>query len=267
MHSAGDLDVLCSDKYLSLAGGGKITYVKTDYLHVGPVMWRGALHNPGELSGIVLCGHSDHPLTDDIVDRHPRVSAWFAINNLTTRGNVCTLPLGITNDTDESPMHRIYGNTDSMQETLAQRQVFTEGKLAYLNISVSTYPAERAEVVQRYAECAWVTHEAHAPTETGRKHFLQQLRAHKFCFAPRGNGLDTHRLWESLYMGCIPIVKYHTAYADFHDLPILFVSNWEDVTETLLNRTFDEFATRKWNTDKLYFPYWKKRIGATGLKW
>ena len=25
--------------------------------------------------------------------------------------------------------------------------------------------------------------------------------------APRGNGLDTHRLWEALYLGCVPIVQ------------------------------------------------------------
>eukprot|EP00965_Chrysotila_dentata_P239975 6203413-Pleurochrysis_carterae.AAC.2 len=37
--------------------------------------------------------------------------------------------------------------------------------------------------------------------------YLEELGRYHFVLAPRGNGIDTHRLWEALLVGTIPIVK------------------------------------------------------------
>ena len=44
--------------------------------------------------------------------------------------------------------------------------------------------------------------------------FLRAMAGHAFVLAPHGHGLDTHRLWEALYMGCVPI----THAAPFRDV-------------------------------------------------
>jgi hypothetical protein len=36
--------------------------------------------------------------------------------------------------------------------------------------------------------------------------YLEELSQHMFCLCPRGNGIDTHRFWESLYLGTIPVL-------------------------------------------------------------
>lgn len=36
--------------------------------------------------------------------------------------------------------------------------------------------------------------------------YLYELSRHYFCLCPRGNGMDTHRFWEALYLGVIPVV-------------------------------------------------------------
>ncbi len=38
------------------------------------------------------------------------------------------------------------------------------------------------------------------------KEYLEELAKHYFSLCPRGNGIDTHRFWESLYLGVIPVV-------------------------------------------------------------
>ncbi|ARR74929.1 hypothetical protein SAGO17_0009 [Mimivirus AB-566-O17] len=38
------------------------------------------------------------------------------------------------------------------------------------------------------------------------KDYLVELSRHYFCFCPRGNGIDTHRFWEALYLGVIPVI-------------------------------------------------------------
>ena len=37
--------------------------------------------------------------------------------------------------------------------------------------------------------------------------------------APWGNGIDTHRFWEALYLGSCPITVKHKNYSDFKNLP------------------------------------------------
>ena len=35
---------------------------------------------------------------------------------------------------------------------------------------------------------------------------LLRLHDYEFCICPEGNGVDTHRLWECLYLKVVPIV-------------------------------------------------------------
>lgn len=36
--------------------------------------------------------------------------------------------------------------------------------------------------------------------------YFQRLASSKFCICPEGNGLDSYRVLEALYMGCVPII-------------------------------------------------------------
>ena len=36
--------------------------------------------------------------------------------------------------------------------------------------------------------------------------YLKDLRASYLCLSPAGDGIDTHRTWESLYLGTVPVV-------------------------------------------------------------
>jgi len=81
-----------------------------------------------------------------------------------------------------------------------------------------------------------------------------------FVLSPKGNGIDCHRTWEILCLGCIPIVKRHEFNELFNDLPILIVDEWSDINEQLLKDTIIEFKTRTFNYDKLTLKYWVDKI-------
>jgi hypothetical protein len=258
-------DYLCSDLYLALANDKDRIFVKTDFFHVGPVMWRGKLHSPKITDQLVISGQSDHHVTPEIAKQYPDVKHWFAINNTSLDPRIVTLPLGLTNDTDESNLHRIYGNQAVMKEIQKVPKSFVNHvydnvhtKCVYMNFT-PTHPS-RTPVFNLFKDKPWVTIGKAEPTMEGRRKYLLDLKQHDFCLCPRGNGLDTHRLWESLYMDCIPIVEYDPAYSDFTDLPIYFIDKWEDVTPESLQQVKENYSKRVWNVDKLYFPYWKNRI-------
>lgn len=254
-------DVVTSDRIKDFVAGlgDPAVYIKTDVVYSGrPIQWRGA-HHTYRPAAVWVTGHSDYGITPTIHARLASLSRhWFAVNKEVDSPAVTSLPLGITNDCADSPMHRILGNTAVMYEVSREPQVFTN--LVYLNINVATYPAERSRVFAMFHGKPWVTTDAPVMTLDGRRQFMRRLRAHKFALCPRGNGVDTHRFWEALYMGCIPIVRRELAMREFEDLPVCWVNDWAEVTEAFLVAEFERIKAATWNMEKLTMRYWKKRI-------
>ena len=87
-----------------------------------------------------------------------------------------------------------------------------------------------------------------------------------FIASPFGNGLDTHRLWEALILGCIPIIITSGLDSLLEDLPILIIKDWSDITETLLINVITDFKNKhekgKFNYDKLTLKYWMDKINS-----
>jgi hypothetical protein len=57
--------------------------------------------------------------------------------------------------------------------------------------------------------------------------FTNQIK-YAFVISPHGNGLDCHRTWEALCLGCIVIVKKSPIDTLYTDLPVLIIDNWSD---------------------------------------
>jgi len=252
-------DIITTDKYLSLSNNN-IIYLKTDLIYHGlnTIMWRGNRHVL--CSGLIwITGHSDYPITEDIFKKYQKnCIVWYTINKHYKDDKLFALPLGITNDTTESNLHPIYSNTDIMMEVMNQPRVIQN--LVYMNFSTWTYPMERQYCYNLFSTKEWVSKGENKNTLEGRHVFLKDLRNHKFVLCPRGNGTDTHRLWETLYMGSIPIVIKTVALDEFTDLPILFIENWEILNEEFLHKKYEEISSKTWNMEKLKFGYWKNKI-------
>jgi hypothetical protein len=135
--------------------------------------------------------------------------------------------------------------------------------LAYLNFNINTYYKERQYVFDKFKNQPWTKIGNIVNTIEGRKQFLRDIKASKFVICPRGNGIDTHRLWETLYMGSIPVVKYEPTHHLFKDLPILFINDWDEVTEEFLNEKYIEITNKEWNMEKLKLSYWENFIRTT----
>jgi len=87
-----------------------------------------------------------------------------------------------------------------------------------------------------------------------------------FVASPFGNGLDTHRLWEALILGCIPIIITSGLDSLLEDLPVLIIKDWTDITDKLLTKTLEDFKIKhekgKFNYDKLTLKYWIDKINS-----
>ena len=264
-------DIICTDKYLALDTGleGGIAYIKTDVLHENrSIVWRGKQHS-GRAAKVWITGHATYPITDKLFAQfQENNSYWFCLNKECKDEKLVGIPLGITNDCDDSPIHKIFGNVNIMLEVCNSKKV--DVNLAYINFTIDNCASERLECYNMFKGKNWVSMGIEDRTTAGRKMYLEEVRNHTFVFCPRGVGYDTHRLWETLYMGSIPIVKRCLALEGFADLPILFIDDWAEVNERFLIRKYEEFSMRKdWNLTKLKVGYWLDLIkraaaGAAG---
>ena len=89
---------------------------------------------------------------------------------------------------------------------------------------------------------------------------------HVFVASPRGNGLDTIRTWEALMLGCIVIVRRIQGEGGcvleelYHDLPVVIIDRWSDLTRDFLSLILSEYAQRTFRYEKLGTSYWIERI-------
>lgn len=91
--------------------------------------------------------------------------------------------------------------------------------------------------------------------------WIKQIK-YAFVVSPPGEGLDCHRTWEALCLGCIPIMISTPLDDMFEGLPVLIVKSWKDVTAELLCKTVEEFKTREFKMERLTLDYWMLQINA-----
>ena len=229
---------------------------------------------------ILLTGDSDTTVPGDILSRKqylefvadPRLVKWYCQNWVGIHPKVFGLPIGLDYHTLATPTRQgqrhWWGASASpaIQERLLLRVAGNAPSLlARRPICYSTShhsPTERCRyrsdrvAAERSIPSELVFYE---PKRIKRLRTWVNQSKYAFVTSPHGNGLDCHRTWEALCLGCIPVVKRSPICRLFEDLPVLVVESWGDVTKALLDSTVVEFSSRSFDIDKLTLNYWVKR--------
>jgi hypothetical protein len=80
------------------------------------------------------------------------------------------------------------------------------------------------------------------------------LPNYKFVVCPEGNGIDTHRLYEALIAGCIPIVERRPHIADkYKGCPILYTTDYSEINELYLREKYEQMIDKEYDFSNLYF--------------
>jgi hypothetical protein len=201
------------------------------------------LKNEEELKNIKLITHEgDYSVTSELFALKPKcISKWYAQNVDYEHENLIAIPIGLAND--------------YCSITLKYDKLIREGnpsKLLYINNRIENYQGRRW-ICEYFETNNWCTVD---PPNLSLEQYKTQLDNHRFILCPRGNGIDTHRLWESLYHGIIPIVETHIQYKCLKDLPAIVVNSFKEITEEFLTIEMDNFSQKKFNMDKLKTSWW-----------
>ena len=95
--------------------------------------------------------------------------------------------------------------------------------------------------------------------------YKKTLSESMYNLCPPGNGLDTHRFWESLLLNTLPIVvrSSFTSNLEKLDIPALYLDKWTDLNEYKENELQSLYMEKINKNDLTYyvqFNYWKKLI-------
>lgn len=91
---------------------------------------------------------------------------------------------------------------------------------------------------------------------------LCRVALHKFCICPEGNGIDTHRFWEALYVKTVPIVLKNPLIDIIirsTSIPIVVLNNWNELNINTLDYTKYDFSS----IQETSFEYYSKLILST----
>jgi hypothetical protein len=232
----------------------KIVYNEEPYLVYCHTMYKDQFfdHVKNFDQKIVLITHnSDVNINKD--NSPPQIIKWFTQNVNVNSPKIESLPIGLENT-------RWFPHLQKMKLLQKYHQIeIIKEKLVYVNHNINTNPQERNQPYQILGGKKWST------LVWGRNgqnfdRYIQDLARHKFVISPEGNGIDTHRKWEALYVGTYPIEKRNINNTFYEDLPILIVDDWSELTQDFLEEKWLEFQKKEWNWEKLTFEYWQNKI-------
>ena len=197
---------------------------------------------------------ADFPPPDNVMWFTTNVAIRYNGPTLGFGSNIRSIPIGIEND---------FWLKDKKAQMLKKLTVPKKFKrMVYCNHNVRTNPKQRQKPYDVLRGVNWATVHIGA-NGSGFDTYLDNIYNHPFVVCPEGNGIDTHRVWECLYMGTIPIVTKNINNSFYADLPILFLDDWEQMNDKYLHDTYMEMSLKEWDLKKLHFEYWKNEILAS----
>lgn len=200
---------------------------------------------------VLMAGNSDY----DFLSRNElplsNFRYFFLQNSFISDGlNIHSLPIGIENLRIGINGLPKYFNKGFARKTSNEKVLV--GPFSPTNIErselidVASFDRSTFEVVAKYCS---------------PKSYAQLSGQYRFIACPRGNGVDTHRFWEALYRGSIPIVKASEWSRGLESLGITYiqVEDWSE-TKLEIKKFIEQGLDSSANDSALWFPWWEEKI-------
>lgn len=211
-------------------------FIKTDYLM--PFLNSSYITN----DPFVLITHNSDLDINSFYSQYlelPNLIKWYAQNVNYRHEKLIPIPIGIANE--QWP----HGNTKILQSVIDKK--YPKKQLIYANFNISTNPKQR-EYCLKYIRPQYI--ENSVPFET----YLQHTAESYYSICPLGNGIDSHRIWESLYLKTIPIVEntYSIKYLILkYKLPIITINDWSEIPQVNLDQSLYNNLIKNFYSSKL----------------
>jgi len=178
---------------------------------------------------------------------NPYLKHWYAQNVNFDFPKLTSIPIGLED---------IFFSRTNVSKILELSQQKPKKKhLIYINCG-NTHPS-RPTMLKKLIDMGYKTF-----PRTSWDNYIDIIAESKFVFCPRGNGIDTHRFWETYAANSIPIIlkKYYIE-RDFPDATMLVINDVSELTPEFLEQKYNELS-KVYNYDKKYLSidYWQSSL-------
>ena len=171
---------------------------------------------------------------------------WYTQNADIVNNIMVPIPVGLC-----PPWANGVSNIEELSEMMGE---YERNKLLYINFKIETNRVQRLQIFDIVTSNMKNAHTSasYISKKDEMLSYYKGLQEHKYVLCPPGNSKESHRMWESLYCGAIPVVADNASNAYFAKMfPILVVERWSDITPEYLENNIDRFIHNTWRYDLL----------------
>jgi hypothetical protein len=217
---------------------------------------------------ILVSGDCDESVPDMIFEtdsdfknfiESDKIIHWFSQNAVKEHLKLSKIPIGIdyhTKDDAQEQENILLECKSSAPTKFKDRKIKCYSNFHFNKPRDSKFSYDREDAIKKIDKDLIF----YEPVKLDRTQSWINQTEYAFVVSPHGNGLDCHRTWEALILGCIPIVKTSPIDSLFDELPVLIVRDWSDLTREKLLATVNAFSIKQFNYEKLYLSYWMNLI-------
>jgi hypothetical protein len=175
-----------------------------------------------------------------------KVLKWHGQNVCFEHPKLHLLPIGLANS--QWP----HGNLTLFNYNDFIKTLRNKTNKVYFNFSMHTNPNKRQICYDSLVNKLQWLNNVH-PIDN-----LIRLSSYEFCICPEGNGSDSHRLWECLYLKVVPIVieSEFTKILQSNGIPIVILHKWDYLDCSKLNYNNYNFDDEKLNKLLTFTSYY-----------
>lgn len=260
------MELLQLNKFGDLHNGKSIIFCKTEYLEA-------AFKTISKIKNqvILISGNSDEGINETLTTKMPdNILWWYCQNNLTYCNELKSIPIGLENTTvNKQPKHGVAwdfanGKIKLLTQLVKTPPVHKPKRLLYANFNIQTNITHRAPIRELCKQQSFITWQEPILNYTD---FVDAVLDHEAVVCPAGNGIDTHRLYEVLYIGRIPVtfkLGQYPVYTDLYEkLPVVILDFVEDLKDKEKIQELIVLAKEKTTALNLIdFNFWRNQILA-----
>lgn len=170
-------------------------------------------------------------LTQDTVERllaNPFLVSWYTQNCDAHHPRIKPFPLGLDLHTPRS-LATPAGLVRQL-ETIRDRQGRADRRphRIFCDFSISKGSTQRRELLDALDGCA---HVDFLKQRVSQRAIWELYSQYPLVLSTEGNGLDCHRTWELLYLGCIVVTRTSPLDPLYQGLPVIIVDDWREVAD------------------------------------
>lgn len=239
----------------------KVVYMATHRLReFFPILgetWNKVTLLSSQLHGVDCSDYNTHEAYSKIAS-WGNIKHWWVRNLILKDNRVSPLPIGI----------QVTPQKLSIMKNVSEAQLNYHQNL-YVNCEINTNHGERsaaykcAEMIRSPSHDIFIYPGIAGTHAVGFREYVADLKESRFVLCPPGSGLDTWRMFETLYMGSIPVVRRSPMTEYYSNLwPMVLIDFYEELPELFAggNLPWDKVSCTNPPEEFLTFSWWRNKI-------